>query len=101
MTEEQIRSALAALQAASDSTFGVVVEIDAFGRDINSLSLRAKGILYQVRQDYPYLKKLQVRVSPDRPDHELWLLKRDEDEDSELAPKPAPTPRPKPRAEDW
>lgn len=75
MTEEQIRQALEVLQAAADSAFGFAIEIETFGSDINSPSLRGKGILYQVRYDFPHLRTLQIRVDPDNPNLGLWIVK--------------------------
>lgn len=44
-------------------------------------SLRAQQILYRFRKelDDPDLLKIQIRLSPDDPDHELWLIKGEEE----------------------
>lgn len=75
MNDHQIREALQALQAAADSPFGYAIVVDPFGHDIPSVSLRGKGILYQVRHDFPHLRALQVRFDPDNPNTGLWIVK--------------------------
>lgn len=79
------------LQQAFDSSFGIAVRVESFGKDLTSISLRGKGIIYAVREDYPHFKILQIKLSPDNPETELWLIK-DPTRDSEPS-SPAPEPR--------
>jgi len=66
MTEEAAQRVLYAALAAE---VGLVVKVES--------TLRAKAVLYALRKRLgdPALDVLQVRLSPDDPDHELWLVK--------------------------
>ena len=75
MTPEQERQALEVLQAAYDSPFGAVVEVETFGNALNSATIRAKSLIYQARADYSHLRALQVRFDPEAPDARLWIVK--------------------------
>lgn len=57
------------LYAAVAAEVGIVVRTES--------ALRAKAILYRFRQEIgdPILSSIQIRLSPDDPDHELWLIK--------------------------
>lgn len=46
-----------------------------------SPALRAEQILYRFRKELgdPELLKIQIRLSPDDPDHEIYLIKQGDD----------------------
>lgn len=52
-------------------------------------SLRGKAILYRFRREIgdPALMCLQIRLSPDDPEHELWIIRG-------AGPQPEPEPEP-------
>lgn len=60
--------ALAILQAAAASTLGIVLR--------TSNPTRARQILYRVRTEFASaaFSKLQLRVSPDDAENEIWIL---------------------------
>jgi|HubBroStandDraft_2_1064218.scaffolds.fasta_scaffold437544_2 hypothetical protein len=60
------------LQTASSTALGLVV--------VTNDPIRARATLYRVRRtlDDPTLASLQIRVSPDNAEHEIWLVRRDQ-----------------------
>lgn len=58
------------LYAASSSTFGLVLKTDD--------PMEARASLYHTRQliGDPILASLQIRVSPDDSEHEIWLIRK-------------------------
>lgn len=74
-------AALSILDACVASEHGIIVKIERReNEDVNTPSLRAKQILYRFRKDSgnPEYLNIQIRLSPDIPDTELWLLKTPE-----------------------
>ena len=69
---------MAILDACVESQYGVIIAIETdSSRDVNTPALRAKQILYRFRQEYsnPLYEAIQIRLSPNNPDNELWLIK--------------------------
>ena len=70
-------TALAALRATADCEVGMIFRVElAQGTEMMTPSLRAKQVLYRFRKelgDERFLK-IQIRLSPDDPDNELWLI---------------------------
>lgn len=62
--------AAAVLYAAIETPNGIVVRTDNV--------YRARAVLYRFRKELGdlTLAELQVRISPDDPEHELWLIRR-------------------------
>lgn len=74
-------AALTILDACVQSEHGIIVKVERREtEDVNTPALRAKNILYRFRKDNgnPDYLNIQIRLSPDDPDTELWLLKTPE-----------------------
>jgi len=74
-------AALTILDACIASQHGIIVKIEKReSDDVNTPALRAKQILYRFRKENgnPEYLNIQIRLSPDDPDTELWLLKTPE-----------------------
>ena len=72
-------ASLAILNACVASDHGIIIKIETRGEtDVNTPALRAKQTLYRFRKESgnPEYKNIQIRLSPDNPDTELWLLKQ-------------------------
>lgn len=70
-------AALHALRAATNARLGVSLRIETpGGESVVTPALRAKQIIYRFRKALgdPQFAKIQVRLSPDDPDHRLWLI---------------------------
>jgi hypothetical protein len=57
----------------SDVGIEILVETDP-SRDVVTPTLRAKQVLYRFKSQNPDYAGIQVRLSPDDPDHKLWLI---------------------------
>ena len=60
------------LQTAASAALGLVIQTND--------PIKARAKLYGIRKALsdPTLAQLQIRVSPDDPEHEIWLLRRDQ-----------------------
>jgi hypothetical protein len=60
------------LQAAATAALGLVI--------VTNDPIKARATLYKVRQTLadPTLDALQIRVSPDNAEKEIWLLRKDQ-----------------------
>jgi hypothetical protein len=65
-------AASAILRSASQASTGLIVRVIGSPNP----ALRAKAILYRFRKELndPTLDGIQIRLSPDNPETELWLL---------------------------
>lgn len=63
------------LLEALSSDFGIVIEIEPL-EAIIAPALRAKQVLYRFKQEDIDFSNIQIRLSPDDPDRELWLVKQ-------------------------
>lgn len=61
--------ALTVLEAAAALPLGLVLRTND--------SYRARQILYRFRRDNAALRCIQIRLSPNDPDHELWLIRQE------------------------
>lgn len=63
------------LYRALEAETGLILHVYGAG----AATLRAQQILYRFRKELgdPELKRLQFRLSPRDPDHELWIIKED------------------------
>lgn len=71
-----------ALKSAAESPFGVVLRVESPpDRSTSSPALRAKQSLYALRKTLadPIFDRLQIRLSPDDPDKELWIINHQEE----------------------
>ena len=71
------------LERCVASPFGIVARVEEAGQDLTvTPALRAKQVLYRVRQELanPLYKDIKIDLSPDNPDRELWLVNMDEAE---------------------
>lgn len=71
-------AAFAALRAACDAEHGVILRVEVPpGITAVTPALRAKQVLYRFRSELndAEFKQIQIRLSPDKPDTELWLVK--------------------------
>lgn len=62
------------LREAVSRETGIVVRVESPG-GMSTPVLRAKQVLYRFKSENTDFKDLQIRVSPDDPDRELWLIK--------------------------
>ena len=60
------------LAEALTSEVGIVVEVQAPG--MVAPALRAKQVLYRYKSENSDYRNIQIRLSPDNPDSELWLV---------------------------
>lgn len=70
-------TALNALITAADTEVGMIFRVEqAPTVEMVTPSLRAKQMLYRFRKDFgdPRFVAIQIRLSPDDPDNELWLI---------------------------
>lgn len=67
-------SVLNILNEAISRETGIVVRVESPGGMVTPV-LRAKQVLYRFKSENTDFKNLQIRISPDDPDHELWLIK--------------------------
>jgi len=65
------------LAEALTSEVGIVVEVSAPG--MVAPALRAKQTLYRFKNENRDFRNIQIRLSPEFPDTELWLLNNRED----------------------
>lgn len=70
-------SVLNILNEAISRETGIVVRVESPG-GMTTPVLRAKQVLYRFKSENTDFKNLQIRISPDDPDHELWLIKTTE-----------------------
>jgi hypothetical protein len=66
------------LEAAASSATGIRCRIlTPVGIDSVTPTLRAKQVLYRFRRELgdPRYAQIQIRLSPDDPDNELWLIR--------------------------
>ncbi len=63
------------LSEALSSDFGIKVRVIIPGHSMVTPSIRARQIFYRIRAEYPDFKPIQIRISPDDPDNQIWLLK--------------------------
>lgn len=70
-------TARAILSEALNSPFGLVIEIQTPPSNPPTVAptLRAKQILYRFKNENSDFSGIQIRLSPDDPDRELWLIK--------------------------
>ena len=61
------------LLAALAAEVGIVVEIES-PTPIIAPVMRAKQVLYRFKSEDADFASLQIRVSPDDPDRELWII---------------------------
>ena len=68
-----------ALRAAAEAEVGVVIRAEQppSSERMIAVALRAKQVLYRFRKEFGEARflALQIRLSPDDPDNELWLIK--------------------------
>ena len=63
------------LHDAKASTVGLIVRIETDpSRDSVTPALRARQMMYRFRAGDPELQTLNIRLSPDSPDTELWII---------------------------
>ena len=62
------------LQECLDQPHGLTVEVEALG-PMPAPALRAKQILYRFKAENADFADIQILLSPDNPNNELWLLK--------------------------
>lgn len=70
-------AAFSVLKSASESELGIVVRVESPpDRSTSSPALRAKQTLYNLRKSLsdPSFDRLQIRLSPDDPNNELWVI---------------------------
>jgi hypothetical protein len=70
-------TALNALTTAADAEVGIIFRVEqAPTVEMVTPSLRAKQMLYRFRKEFgdPRFANIQIRLSPDNPDDELWLI---------------------------
>jgi ClpP class serine protease len=65
------------LREAISRETGMVIRVESPGGMVTPV-LRAKQVLYRFKSENTDFKNLQIRISPDNPDHELWLIKTEE-----------------------
>lgn len=70
------RSAHAALRAALDSDMGIEVRVVTNAPMINQAQ-RGRQVLYRYKKLDAAFADLHIRVSPDDPDHCLWIIRAD------------------------
>lgn len=61
------------LRAAIESETGIIVKI-ASPVPVIAMALRAKQTLYRFKQENSDFAQIQIILSPDDPDNELWLI---------------------------
>ena len=78
----------AVLRAAARSEFGIRVRVIALRDDIMTPALRARQVLYRFRNELgaEEFKDLQIRLSPDDPEHRLWIIRGGLTSDAERSP---------------
>jgi len=65
------------LNAAIQAEVGITVRIDVpQDSTMTTPSLRAKQVLYRFSKEDADFKDLQIRLSPDDPDKELWIINK-------------------------
>lgn len=65
------------LAEALGAEVGIVVEVAAPG--MVAPALRAKQTLYRFKNENSDFRNIQIRLSPENPDTELWLINSRED----------------------
>lgn len=66
------RSTVAILNEALKTDYGIAVSVHA--PNMTTPSLRAKQVLYRFKNENSDFANLQIRLSPDDPDNELWII---------------------------
>ena len=70
------QGARAVLRTAAQADVGVIVEVLDPSGTVIAPALRAKQVLYRFKSEDSDFASIQIILSPDNPDGELWLVNR-------------------------